>query len=175
MNWTDQPATWKQLRYLRRFGYKPDRLLTKTEASELISKFGGPAEQPTSVLEKVPLDTGKSEAYQLRLLVEHAQQSTTADADYSASNSQLDLALAISKRQRFWVDTCRNPAQMQAASGQALDLYRKFGCRFDAPTNKAVQEILDALDSAAPHWDRDHPALFFQTLELNFPQLLRRS
>jgi hypothetical protein len=38
-----------------------------------------------------------------------------------------------------------------------------------------VQEILDALDSAMPAWEREHPALFYQTLELNFPHLLRRA
>ena len=37
-----------------------------------------------------------------------------------------------------------------------------------------VQEVLDALDSALPVWDREHPELFYQTLELNFPQLVKR-
>ena len=175
MNWIDQPATWKQLRYLKRVGYKPDHALTKTEASELIAKLGGPAERPTAVLGNSPADTGKHEAFQLRVAVEQAKQRATEPQEYATANAQLDLALALSQRQRFWVDTCRNPAQMQAVSGQVVDFYRKFGCRFDAPTNRAVQEILDALDSAMPHWDRDHPALFYQTLELNFPQLLRRS
>jgi hypothetical protein len=175
MNWTDQPATWKQLRYLKRVGFKPDHPLTKTEASELITKFGGPPEQVTSVLEHGPAETSKHDAYQLRLAVETAKSQARDSDPYANGNAQLDLELAISKRQRFWVDTCRNPTQMQGASGQVVDFYRKFGCRFDAPTHKAVQEILDALDSAIPTWERDHPALFYQTLELNFPHLLRRS
>jgi hypothetical protein len=37
-----------------------------------------------------------------------------------------------------------------------------------------VQHILDALDSAAPFWDKEHPELFYQTLQLNFPELVRR-
>jgi hypothetical protein len=174
MNWTDQPATWKQLRYLKRVGYKPDRPLTKTEASELIAKFGGPAEQLATTLEVSQGEPSKHEAYQLRLAVETANRHA-ADADpFASRNAQLDLELARSKRQRFWVDTCRNPTQMQAASGQVVDFYRKFGCRFDAPTHRQAQEILDALDSAMPTWERDHPALFYQTLEINFPHLLRR-
>ena len=55
-----------------------------------------------------------------------------------------------------------------------IELYRKFGCRYDPPTQRQVQEILEALDPAMPFWDRDHPELFFQTLELNHPGLLRR-
>jgi hypothetical protein len=37
-----------------------------------------------------------------------------------------------------------------------------------------VQVVLEALDAAMPLWDRDHPELFYQALELNFPQLVRR-
>jgi hypothetical protein len=172
MNWTDQPATWKQLRYLKRVGFKPDHALTKTEAAELITKFGGGS---ASVVESPPVEKSKHDAYELRLSVEKAKQRVESGEEYSSANAELDLALAVSKRQRFWIDTCCDPRQMQAASGQVVDFYRKFGCRFDAPTNRAVQEILDALDSVMPTWDRDHVALFYQTLELNFPHLLRRA
>ena len=175
MNWTEQPATWKQLRYLKRVGYKHDHALTKTEASELIAKFGGPAERLASVAEPPSHQTSKHEAYQLRLSVEEAKQRVVEAEAFGRVNAELDLALAVSKRQRFWVDTCCNPTQMQGASGQVVDFYRKFGCRFDTPATKAVQVILDALDSAMPSWDREHPALFYQTLELNFSHLLRRA
>jgi hypothetical protein len=63
---------------------------------------------------------------------------------------------------------------MQAACGQVLDFYRKYGCQFEAPSHKHVQEVLSALDPAVPAWDRDHPELFYQTLELNFPELKKR-
>jgi hypothetical protein len=177
MNWTEQPATWKQIRYLKRAGYKSDHPLTKAEAAELITKLGGPAQaqQLAPVLEASGVDRSKHEAYELRLAVEKAKEKLkSAGEDNSAASAQLDLALAVSRRQRFWIDTCCDPRQMQAASGQVVDFYRKFGCRFDLPTSKAVQEILAALDSAMPTWERDHPALFYQTLELNFPHLLRR-
>ena len=82
---------------------------------------------------------------------------------------------AIAERQEFWVDSCRGVSKSQAASMQVQELYQKFGCRFIPPTHNDVQYILDALDSAMPLWDRDHPELFFQTLQLNFPQLLRHS
>jgi len=177
MNWTEQPATRKQIRYLKRVGYKPDHLLTKSEAADLITKFGGPAQaqQLTTLVETPGVDRTKHEAYELRLAVEKAKQQVESGDEYTAANAQLDLALAVSRRQRFWIDTCCDPRQMQGASGQVLDFYRKFGCRFDMPTSKAAQEILTALDLAMPTWDRDHPALFYQTLELNFPQFLRRA
>jgi hypothetical protein len=174
MNWTDQPATWKQLRYLKRVGHKPDRALTKTEASELIAKLGGPAEKLASVAEPHAHETSKHDAYELRLQVEEAKQRVAEAEPFGRANAELNLALTVSKRQRFWVDTCCNPTQMQAASGQVVDFYRRFGCRFDTPTSRVVQEILDALDSAMPTWERDHPALFYQTLEMNFSHLLRR-
>jgi hypothetical protein len=55
-----------------------------------------------------------------------------------------------------------------------LEFYRKFGCAFEAPSHRQVEEILSALDSAIPLWDRDHPELFYRTLELNHPELIKR-
>jgi hypothetical protein len=37
-----------------------------------------------------------------------------------------------------------------------------------------VKAVLDALDGAMPLWDKEHPELFYQTLEINFPELVRR-
>lgn len=78
------------------------------------------------------------------------------------------------ERQEFWLDTCRGPGKMQSASTVALDLYMKHGCQFAAPTHEQVQEVLEALDSALPRWEKEHPELFYQTLELNFPELRSR-
>ena len=83
--------------------------------------------------------------------------------------------LAPPQRLEFWVDTCREITQMRQASKQAIDLYRKFGCRFCEPTHAQVEEVLQALDSALPQWEKAHPELFYQTLELNFPELVRRA
>ncbi len=78
-----------------------------------------------------------------------------------------------SQRREFWSDTCREITQMHSGSVQAIDFYRKYGCRFCEPTHAQVEEVLSALDSALPQWDTLHPELFYQTLELNFPELVR--
>jgi hypothetical protein len=62
---------------------------------------------------------------------------------------------------------------MQSPSLQVFDLYRTYGCRFTAPTQEQVEEIVNALDGAMLFWDRDYPQLFYQALELNFPELRR--
>ncbi len=79
------------------------------------------------------------------------------------------------QRQEFWTDTCREMTKMLHSSGSVIDLYRKFGCRFCEPTREQVLEVLSALDSAMPQWDVLHPELFYQTLELNFPELVRHA
>jgi hypothetical protein len=79
------------------------------------------------------------------------------------------------ERQEFWVNTCQEVTHMHIASQRVLELYQKHGCRFTVPSRQQVQDVLDALDSAMPNWEKEHPELFYQTLELNFPELLRRS
>jgi hypothetical protein len=76
------------------------------------------------------------------------------------------------KRQEFWLDTCRGVAHLHVACAQVQELYRKHGCRFNAPTLEQVRGILDALDRAMPQWESEHPELFYQTLELSFPELV---
>ena len=186
MDWQNEPATWKQLRFLRQHGYKPDRHLTKTAAAELIQNLGGniatvvptplpepmaaPLPAPAAVIAQLP----KHDAFTLRQDLERAQRAAAEASSSSVRAAQQEVALAISRRQMFWIDTCRDPTRMQAACGQVLEFYRKYGCQFEAPANKQVQEVLGALDSAMPLWDRDHPELFYKTLELNFPELLKR-
>jgi hypothetical protein len=174
MDWENEPATWKQLKFLRQHGYKPDRHLTKTAATELITQMGGhvPVETPMSAALVYQLP--KQDAFLLHNAVDEAGIALSHARRETLQASEQNLALAISKRQMFWIDTCRDPSRMQGACGQVLELYRKFGCRFESPSNKQVQEVLSALDSAVPAWDRDHPLLFYQTLELNYPELVRR-
>jgi hypothetical protein len=76
-------------------------------------------------------------------------------------------------RQQFWIDTCREVREMRLVSPRKSELHQQHGCRFSVPTTQQVQFILNALDSALPGWDRNHPELFYQTLELNFPELVR--
>ncbi|HYG35132.1 MAG TPA: hypothetical protein VEC99_10130 [Clostridia bacterium] len=166
MNWTDEPATEKQLAYLSQCGYEPDHPLTRTEASYLIRDLREhPERQPTRAENRLREMSGP-EAYRLHTEVELARQR-------SAAENGDKLAQAQARRADFWADTCREVTCMHISSPQMIELYQKQGCRFDTPTHEQVREILDALDSAMPFWDKEHPELFYQALELNFPDLLR--
>src|SRR5258706_9375643 len=134
MNWTDGPATWKQLKYLSHHGYKPDRVLTKTEASQLIRKFGGNPDTLVMAEEKVSVDSTEHEtAHHLRMTVEAAKQALAKSGAWSKEKFQQELASAIAKRQEFWLDTCRDIRKTFVAGKQALELFQKHGCRFVAP------------------------------------------
>ena len=76
-------------------------------------------------------------------------------------------------RVEFWADTCREVTDMRLGSKEVIELYRTYGCRFCVPSPGQVQNVLDALDSAMPQWEKEHRELFYQTLELNFPELVR--
>ena len=98
-------------------------------------------------------------------------------ADEPAGERKLEApcpTTTIPPREDFWADTCRETTQMQHPSQEVLELYRKYGCRFCTPARHQVHYILDALDSAADGWDKQHPELFYQTLELNYPELVKR-
>lgn len=178
MDWENEPATWKQIRFLKQRGYRPDRHLTKTAAAELIQGLGGDVATSTAptpppaeiVVHQLP----KQDAYLLHAAVDLATKARSDARNENPRVAEQNLALAVSKRQMFWIDTCRDPTRMQAACGQVLELYRIYGCSLEAPSNKQVLEILSALDSAIPFWDRDHPELFYRTLELNYPELVKR-
>ena len=172
MNWTDGPATWKQLRFLSNHGYKPQQALTKAEASELIRKFGGNPENYCSVGEG-SAKNGET-AGQLRIMIEETRQVIVDSGRNHVEETKVVLASVVEKRQEFWLDTCRQIPKVTVNSRQVQELYQKHGCRFVEPTRKQVQYILDALDSVMPNWDKEHPELFYQTLELNFPELKRR-
>jgi hypothetical protein len=176
MDWENEPATWKQLRFLRQQGHKPDRHLTKTAAAELIVSLGGPvnavAQEPAI---PVPVrQSPKEDAYLLRTAVEQAGKAVSAARREDLHAAEQTLGIAVSKREMFWIDTCRDPMRMQAACGAVLDFYRKYGCGLEAPSNRQVREVLSALDSALPQWERQHPELFYKTLELNYPELKKR-
>jgi hypothetical protein len=101
------------------------------------------------------------------------------DTQNPSTNAQSpDTAILIqpprepAKRQEFWLDTCRGVAHLHVACAQVQELYRKHGCRFNAPTLEQVRGILEALDRAMPQWESEHPELFYQTLELSFPELV---
>ncbi len=187
MKWTDQRATKDQLSRLGEFGYAPDHPLAKGEASHLIRDFEACREGQAALAqsdareatkceatkcEATKYEATKCEAHGLRAAVENAKRAVAQAGQDEIQNFRHDLALAVSERQEFWRDTCCDAEKMHVVSMQARDLHKKYGCRFAAPTAQQVQDIFDALDLAMPLWDRDQPRVFYQTLELNFPELL---
>ncbi len=173
MNWSNEPATENQLNRLRQFGFHAERSLTKGEAAHLIRDFEEHPEKQIGLAETGIREMTRHEAHRLRETVRTARRALAKSGPGPNGNPGPDLERALAKRQEFWIDTCREPGRMQARSPEVMDLYMKYGCRFLAPTREQVQEIFDALDTAAPAWDRDHPELFYQTLEINFRELLR--
>jgi len=172
MDWADEPATENQLSHLRRFGYAPDHPLRRGEAARLILDFERhQATRPPSGkgdTRKIATD----EASIHRAAVERAKQTLASKGMAEADEWQRALALAVAEREEWWRDTCRAPGKMQALSPQKVDLHMKHGCLFDTPTHEQVREVLEALDSALPAWEKEHPELFYQTLEINFHELL---
>jgi hypothetical protein len=164
MDRTGEAATELQLTCLRYYGYTPDHPLTKQEAVELIHSFQTAHEAPPAPAAHGVSAATKAAAHRLRLA-----------AEQGASASTSDPARAVNERLEFWQDTCGEAGHMHLASAPVMELYSSYGCRFFPPTREQVQEILQALDAALPCWDRDNPELFYQTLELNFPVLVRRA
>ena len=198
MIWDDEPATEQQLIRLRNAGCTVDRPLSRTEAARLIRAARN---HPGEVLETPPVqsaltsaprhtpapaplpqshlpgerdigDATRMHAFRLREEAEHATRALAANP--AGPNVRADAAGCTAARREFWIDTCREFKDMRVASKEVFELYQNYGCRFFAPDSQHVQEILDALDAAMPSWDRDHPELLYQALELNLPHLLRR-
>ena len=99
----------------------------------------------------------------------------TDDPGTKGRPEQADSVGAVVEREEFWADTCRETTEMQHRCQAAMDLYRKYGCRFCPPGKQQIQYVLNALDAAVPAWEKEHPELFYQTLELNYPELVRRA
>jgi hypothetical protein len=77
-------------------------------------------------------------------------------------------------RSECWADTCRELTRMRNRSARGIGLYQQFGCRFWPPDCAQVESILSALDAALPESELQHLELFYQALELNYPELLRQ-
>lgn len=166
MNAVTEPVTEIQVKRLRQFGYVADGSLTRSEAARLLHEF----ETRPELRPVAPTD-----ALELRRAVDNLRlmlvQATTRLEEDSCRNN---LEAAKARRREFWLDTCREPDQRRSGSPQRFQLYMQHGCRFYVPSLQQTQEILDALDAAMPTWDGEHPELFYQTLELSFPALVRR-
>jgi hypothetical protein len=201
MDWVDEPATEQQLIYLRELGFTLGTPLRMTEAARLIrelrrnpGRLAAATTTTTAVVEPagfaarssppVPQavkpratandfsESTRVHVHKLRAAVEAAHRALAANSN--GPNVRADAAASIHSRQEFWLDTCREVKEMRIGSVPVFELYQMQGCRFFPPNHEQVQELLDALDAAMPLWDRDNPELFYQTLELNFPHLVKR-
>src|SRR5262245_1932520 len=123
MNWADQPATWKQMRQLKRSGYASDHKLTKSEASLLITRLGGVDPDPPSQEAAAPATP----------VVQHPQA-------FHAAEQTGKMPVDVHERQQFWLDTCRGTTSLCPARSLVLELYRKHGCLFSEPTHQQVQD-----------------------------------
>src|SRR5258705_10883122 len=74
MDWSDEPATWKQVKFLKEHGCTPDRRLTKMEATELIRTFGGSPEPVTAAAQPAAEQLAPPAAYQLRAKADKARR-----------------------------------------------------------------------------------------------------
>ena len=154
----EDPATEKQLAYLLKFGYTPPGPLTRGEASNLIEQF---SEDP----ERCNIRDAK------QMMVEHEEATAWnlhTKVNQARADPEEDLEFATGQRLEFWAGTFN---VVKAEGGQGLEFHMSHGRLFEVPSEKQIQEILDALDAQMPEWDRDNPDLFYQTLELNHPEL----
>jgi hypothetical protein len=183
MSWREDPATEKQLNYLKEFGFNPERVLTKGEASDLIAQFSEDPER-SAIRDKNQSEKWEEEfnereqnlAFHLHSEFDEAKQSMdTAESD-EIDDAKMYLEDARNERMWFWQDTFRSPDQMEGAgtNEQQIKLYFVQGYRFEMPAEEVIQSLLVALDANSPTWDKDTPEYFFQTVEHNFPELLRK-
>jgi hypothetical protein len=161
MDRSAQPATDIQLRRLQQLGYNSYQPLTREEAVRLIRE-----------METVHCS---SRAFDLNRKLESTKLALAGALAEEEPKLRAELEQLRIQRREYWLNSCREPGQMSDVSTQVLELYMKYGCRFTAPSIEQVQVTLDALDSAMPGWDENHQELFYSTLELNFPELLRRA
>jgi|SRR5947207_1758329 len=190
MDWPDEPASEQQVMHLKNLGVVPTPNLTMTEAARIIRQSqrnlrhgaNATSSKPLPSLTSAPpesqfggriSESAMNVAHQLHQTASNAQRAMTLAPQ--APNVRADLSSANTTRLEFWIDTCRDVREMQLASVQVYELHHDFGHRLFAPSREQAQEILDALDAAMPTWDKDHAELFYKTLELNFPNLVRKS
>jgi len=187
MDWPDEPASEQQVVRLKSLGCVPTAHLTMTEAARLIRQYQKSLRQTGSIpsLKPSASNAPANPAVSATLSesarnMAHRLHETAANAKHAmavapgAANVRADVVAAIAARVEFWLDTCREVREMQIATVQVYELHHDYGHRLFAPTREQVQEVLDALDVGIPLWDKEHPDLFYKTLELNFPNLVRK-
>jgi len=195
MDWTEDPATEQQITQLKKLGFVVGARLSLTEAASLIRQYKkNPPHALTPSIQKRGASISGSSPSQAQLPNSHSRDNSRGESAttrachlidaagaeahpvstlHPTPHVEADAASSVSNRLEFWLDTCRDVKEMGLGSVQVYELRQKYGCRFVAPSREQVQDILEALDAAAPAWEREHPEMFYQTLELNFPALVR--
>ena len=128
MNWDTEPATEKQLAYLKMFGYVPETPLNKTTAHDLISQFEEDPERrrirnENQGRESLIYEEKRREnlAYYL-----HTDCDALAKALENASDKEDrfyakdELKLKQDERIEFWKDTFRQPNDRQGESRKPM-------------------------------------------------------
>jgi len=174
MDWSDEPASANQIQLLRHFGYEPDVSLKRGDAARLLLEAERDRSRRRDSLKGDTRKITADEASELHAAMDQARGACESGGGASPQESGTDLTAAIAKREEWWMDTCRDPGKMKGVSAQKIELYKLQGCRFEEPSRGQVREVLQALDSAAPNWERENPELFFQTMELNYRELVRQ-
>jgi len=189
MDWQEEPATEQQLLRLQQYGFVQTCPLTITQAARLIRQYAknsvsatanshgppsGAARSDTPALHVTASisDFARKHAHDLRLRVMAMQQAAEETPDRPGVRA--DLRACVSARQQFWLETCSDSRDLPRACAQALEFYQFLGARYFPPTSEQAQEVLDALDGAMPGWEESNPELFYETLKLNFPSLMRQ-
>ena len=178
-----RPATEKQLAYLNLFGFFSDRPLTIAEASALIEQFSEDPERQKirddNYVKKKLLEyeeLNKNRAYYVRKDIEDAKRELEKAENDDISDAKMCVEDMRNARLDFWADTFEIPVNMQyGVYEQKAGFYFAHGYRFKVPTPEQIQIILDVLDADSATWDKDMPEYFYQKLENNFPQLLRKN
>ena len=178
MDWPDEPASEQQVMHLKNLGVSATPNLTMTAAARLIRQLrqAGPAASSRPLISASSWRaSGQANEGDHALSPRNAGQTTnrTGAATPQISNAAAEPAATMASRVEFWLDTCRDIREMQVASVKVYEFHHSYGYRWLAPTSEQAQEILDALDAAIPSWENDHPELFYKTLELNYPTLIR--
>ncbi len=167
MNASIEPATTRQVEYLKVHGVVPDRPLTKSEAVDLIRNLFEPHGAVASPNQHGP------KFYRDQVNAAWSVAECACTAETAAARQAWEQAAA--RREEFWMDTCRDASELPHGSAAAWELYRAHGCLFCPPARSQAQAVLAALDASFPQWDEEQPELFYETLKLNFPELSRRA
>jgi hypothetical protein len=181
MSWREEPASEKQLEYLKTLGYEPEEYLTKGQASDLIEELKNDpeAQQKRAALnqqrcEQEFQDSQRNMAYHLHKAYEAATRELAAAGKDEIRDAKAYLQDTQQERLTFW-RRAFEPPDGDNTDPQPIKLYLEHGYRFKPPSSSLLQTLLDALDADSATWDLDMPEYLFQTVEYNCPDLLRKS